>query len=98
MLPAQFYNNPEHRQHFENEVRAAQTLNHPLQHPNILQVYNWGESDGLVYLAVEYVDGCSLAQLMRRGLPIDVPIALAIVRQIGLALEFAHGAESFTGT
>src|SRR5262245_4486018 len=35
-----------------------------LKHPNIVRVHEWGESNGLVYLALEYIDGVSLAAIL----------------------------------
>ena len=67
-----------------------------LSHPNIVQVVDFGESDGEVFMALEYVDGVSLARLLRavaaarRRFP--VPVALFIAHEVLRALDFAHSA------
>ena len=47
---------------FHNEVRMARQVSHP----NVCRVYDIGESDGLLYLSMEYVDGEDLASSLRR--------------------------------
>lgn len=82
---------------FVDEARVCARLGHP----NIVQVFDFGEHDGELYMAMEYVDGTTGARLIRaaaaRGedLPLDVSlhIALSVVR----ALEYAHGARDDEG-
>ena len=72
-----------------------------LSHPNIVQVVDFGESDGEVFMALEYVDGVSLARLLRavaaarRRFP--VPVALFIAHEVLRALDFAHSAHDDQG-
>ena len=61
-----------------------------LKHRNILQVYEWGESKGLVYLALEYVDGESLATILSQKRWVTPNAAVAIARDVALALRYAH--------
>ena len=61
-----------------------------LQHRNILRVYDWGRSDGLLYLALEYVDAESLADVLGRQRTLATDVALGIAREVALALEHAH--------
>ncbi len=69
------------------EARAASALNHP----NIVTVYDVGSSDGVDFIAMEYVAGRTLAQLTaRHGLPIDEVLRHAV--QIADALVAAHAA------
>ena len=57
---------PERRRRFVQEARAASALNHP----NIVTVYDFGEAGSYLFLAMEYVEGTSLAHLLgRSGLP-----------------------------
>lgn len=72
-----------------------------LQHPNIVRVVDFGEHDGDLFMAMEYVDGISCARLLRavaaRGRQVTVPIACYIVRQVLDALAFAHEARDEQG-
>jgi eukaryotic-like serine/threonine-protein kinase len=67
------------------EGRAASALNHP----NICAIYDAGEEDGLHYIAMEYVEGWTLAELVEGG-PLPVPKALDYVAQMAGALAHAH--------
>ncbi len=60
-----------------------------LNHPNIVTAIDFGEVDNRFYLAMEYVDGESLAQMIEREAPIDERRVLAIGHQVILALEHA---------
>ena len=60
-----------------------------LNHPNIGAIYSFEESDGIHALALEYVEGPTLADRIARG-PIPLETALSIARQIAEALEAAH--------
>src|SRR5689334_3494057 len=62
-----------------------------LDHPNVVPVYEAGESDGVAYLAMKYIDGGSLDDLLRRGGSIPLPRSLSILRQIAEALDYAAG-------
>jgi serine/threonine protein kinase len=72
----------------ERFTREAQSLAR-LNHPNIVTVYDFGETNGLFYLLMEFVDGMSLRQLLetRKLAPEE---ALTIVPPICEALEYAH--------
>jgi serine/threonine protein kinase len=71
---------------FEREVRLLPQL----QHPNIVLAYDANEADGLHFLVMEYVDGQSLAQLVRSGGPLPVHLACAMMQQAALALHYGH--------
>jgi predicted Ser/Thr protein kinase len=73
-------------QRFYREARAAARL----AHPNIIGIYDVGEADGAGYIAMEYVDGPSLADILRRKGPLDIGTAIEILSQIGNALDYAH--------
>ena len=73
---------------FYDEVRAASRL----MHPNIVTAFDAGESDGVHYLAMEYVDGQTLTKLVSEKGPLPVSEAAAVVRQAGLGLLHAHRA------
>jgi serine/threonine-protein kinase len=70
---------------FKNEAKAIAQLTHP----NIVQVYAVGMHAGLEFMALEYVEGMNLKDYLVRKGPPDLPIALAIMRQIADALTKA---------
>ncbi|MBY0521885.1 MAG: protein kinase [Gemmataceae bacterium] len=60
-----------------------------LQHPNIVQIYDVGQHDGLPFLALEYVDGGSLLQKVA-GTPLPIEQAAPLVECIAQAMQYAH--------
>lgn len=70
---------------FRHEAAAAGSLNHP----NIVQVYMVGEQDGINYIAQEYVQGKTLKDYLKRKGPMEIKIALHILRQVASALQVA---------
>jgi eukaryotic-like serine/threonine-protein kinase len=73
------------RQLFRREVRAAGRLSHP----NIVTAYDASCADGRHYLAMEYVDGPNLEQLVRARGPLPIGVACEVVRQAALGLQYA---------
>ncbi|MCK6482655.1 MAG: protein kinase [Phycisphaerae bacterium] len=71
---------------FRREAQAAARLNHP----NIVTVYESGVAGGLNYIAMEYIEGQSLAQLLRHKTPLLEPQILEIARSVARALQHAH--------
>jgi serine/threonine-protein kinase len=65
-----------------------------LSHPNIVQVFDFGDDQGELYLAMELVEGTSLGRLLRavsaRGESLPVPITLYLIGQAARALDYAH--------
>ena len=87
VLPAYFQHDRQFLRRFLQEAQAAKAL----QHPNIVQVYDAGEANGLHYIALQYIDGGSVAsELAQRGRPFNLFRAVDIVRQVGSALAYAH--------
>jgi serine/threonine protein kinase len=78
---------PERRRRFVLEAKAASALNHP----NIIHIYDFGESDGVAYLAMEYVDGPTFSKLIEQK-TLNLERALRLAVQIADALIAAHGA------
>jgi serine/threonine protein kinase len=75
------------RERFRREARAGAAIDHP----NILPVYEAGElSNGLLFLALRFVDGPDLASLLRDHGPLGVVDAVTILTQIANALDAAH--------
>src|SRR5712691_8829185 len=72
---------------FEREARTAASI----QHPNVIGVTDFGKSDeGVFFLVMEYVEGESLYQLLRREGTVTVQRALALLRQSSAGVEAAH--------
>jgi len=84
-LPEAHSKDPVFVQRFLKEARAAARLNHP----NIVQIYNFGSVDGTFYLAMEFVDGHSLGHHLRER-RFSENEALDLVRQVCRALAVAH--------
>ena len=61
-------------------------------HPGVVRTYDFGESDGLYYLALEWASGESLADFLHREAPLAPADAVALVRQLADALAAAHAA------
>lgn len=61
-------------------------------HPNIVQTYEYGEADGLYYLALEWAKGQPLASFLTAAGPLSPDLAATIIEQIGQALAAAHRA------
>jgi YVTN family beta-propeller protein len=68
----------------ESELAAA------IDHPNVLPVYDAGETDGVLWIAMRYVDGIDLAALLARDGPLAPEQALGIAGQVAGALDAAH--------
>jgi dienelactone hydrolase len=84
-LPPQLVNAPELRERFLIEAQAAAALNHP----NICVIHEVGESGEHPYIAMEFVEGQTLRDLLRRG-PMKPEEALQIALQIAAGLGEAH--------
>ena len=69
-------------------LREAQSAGR-LSHPNIVTIYDVGEADGLAYIAMEYLSGATLRDLMNKG-PMPLDLALETAIQMAEALAFAH--------
>jgi serine/threonine protein kinase len=71
---------------FQNEARAAGLLTHP----NIVVIYDAGETDGLCYITMELIAGKSLQSMLDSGQKFSLPRLLHIMGQVCSALQFAH--------
>jgi eukaryotic-like serine/threonine-protein kinase len=75
-------------QRFSREARAASRISHP----HALSVTDFGESeDGVVFLVMEYLDGKTLKEVIREAGQMPLPRVVEIIRQVGGALDAAHG-------
>jgi eukaryotic-like serine/threonine-protein kinase len=87
VLPAEVMSDPDRRRRFEQEAKSASALNHP----NIVTIYDIGLADDVHYIAMEYVAGRTLDDLIGpKGLPLNEALALAI--QVADGLGKAHAA------
>ncbi len=86
MLPAHFTLNPERLRRFEQEAMAASSLNHP----NIITIYDIGETEAGRFIAMEFVQGQTLRTLAKE--PIPLPQLTQLGKQIAEALSVAHAA------
>ena len=75
------------RDRFLRESQLAASLDHP----NIVPVYDAGEEDGLLYIAMAAVDGRDLKTVLAEDGPLPLRRALRIIGQVGAALDAAHG-------
>ena len=86
LLHRRFAEDPGFVERFRREAQAAAGL----QHPNVVSVYDRGAFDGTYYIAMEYLPGRSLKQLIREEAPLDPVRAIDITIQILKAARFAH--------
>jgi len=73
---------------FRREAESAAGLSHP----NVVSIYDRGEAEGTYYIAMEYLEGKTLKELLVSRGPTPVRVAIDYTRQILSALEFAHRA------
>jgi len=87
LIAPQLAEDPDFRDRFVRESRAAASIDHP----NVIPIYYTGESDdGALYIAMRYVEGSDLRTLVRAEHRLDPPRAAQIVSQVASALDAAH--------
>src|SRR6516162_3359182 len=84
-LPNEFADDPQRRERFQREARAASALNHP----NICTIYDIGEADGHVFMAMEFLAGMTLKDKIA-GAPLELDSLFDISRQVLDGLDAAH--------
>jgi len=85
-LRTELVGDQEFRQRFIRESQAIASIDHP----NIIPIYEAGELDGSAYIAMRYVQGYDLAELIERRGPLEASEALSILDHVGAALDAAH--------
>jgi serine/threonine-protein kinase len=81
-----YANDEQFVERFRREASSAASLNHP----NIVQIYDRGEAEGTYYIAMEYLEGRSLKEIILKYAPLSPELVVSISVQIVEALRFAH--------
>ncbi len=88
VLPAEYTDDPEYRKRFAREADVAAGLSHP----HIVRIYDRGETDGQLWISMDYVAGTDASHLLseryQRGMPVDEVVA--IISAVASALDYAH--------
>jgi tRNA A-37 threonylcarbamoyl transferase component Bud32 len=87
VLPARLAAEGDFRERFEREARAVAQL----KHPNIVQVYDFGDCGGLYYMAMEYIPGRDLAYRMNQLRKLPLVQVWWVASDLAAALDYAHG-------
>ncbi len=88
VLFAEFAVDPNFVERFRREAQAAANLSHP----NIVNVFDWGKHSGTYFIAMEFVDGRTLADILRSNGHLTSKQAAEIASEVAAALGFAHAA------
>ncbi|MFD2133078.1 Stk1 family PASTA domain-containing Ser/Thr kinase [Pseudogracilibacillus auburnensis] len=86
VLRLEFANDPEFIERFDREAQAATSLSHP----NIVNIYDVGEEDHILYMVMEYIDGFTLKEYIMQNGPLPVEEALEVMKQLTDAIAHAH--------
>ena len=78
--------NPETRERFTREAETCRVLDHP----NLIRVFEMGEADGMLYQAMEMLEGADLGKVMSEGRELTWDARLDIMEQISAGLQYAH--------
>jgi serine/threonine-protein kinase len=85
-LPADLAKEEKFRTRFEREAKTIAAL----RHPNVVQLFDFGESDGSYYMVMEYIAGQELGRLAHEGEGLPLEDVRSIARDIAAALDYAH--------
>ena len=86
VLPSQLAESAEFTKRFQQEARIIAKL----EHPHILPVFDYGESDGITYLVMRYLDAGTLRDRMEKGRPLPLDEIDRLFTQLASALNYAH--------
>ena len=86
VLSSRYAHDEQFVERFRREASSAAGLNHP----NIVQIYDRGEAEGTYYIAMEYLEGRSLKEVIVKYAPLSPELLVSVAVQIVEALRFAH--------
>jgi hypothetical protein len=86
VLPASKASDEDFRARFEREATTVAALHHP----NIIQVFDYGRSNGDIYMVMEYIDGQGLDAYIREHGPLPLDLIRSLLRDVCAALDYAH--------
>jgi eukaryotic-like serine/threonine-protein kinase len=86
VLSSRYAHDEQFVERFRREASSAAGLNHP----NIVQIYDRGEAEGTYYIAMEYLEGRSLKEIIVKYAPLSPELVVSVAVQILEALRFAH--------
>ena len=86
VLFPEFAVDPKFVERFRREAQSAASLSHP----NIVNVYDWGKFEGTYFIAMEFVEGRTLADILKGGRRLNARQASEIASEVAAALGFAH--------
>jgi serine/threonine protein kinase len=90
VIAADFRSSSDYTDRFEREAQSIARL----EHPNIVQIYRFGEANGMYYMAMQYIDGADLSWLIRdyknAGEMMPMGDILRVMQEVGAALDYAH--------
>jgi serine/threonine protein kinase len=85
ILPGDLASDPEYRERFFREARLAARL----EHPNVVQVHDVGEEEGVHYISMQYIEGKSLDLILKEKKKLSASEALSITKRVAVALSAA---------
>ncbi len=86
LLRDEYADDPDFTRRFQKEAQAVARLSHQ----NIVNIYDFGQSDGVAYLVMEYVEGCTLKELIAKNGPLPVSLAIDYSIQLCYGMVQAH--------
>ena len=86
VLSSYFKDDPDFNKRFAREAKMMAQL----KHPNIIDIYDYGEQDGLPYIVMEYLTGETLSQFLKAHTRLSLEESLPLLRDLASALDYAH--------
>jgi tRNA A-37 threonylcarbamoyl transferase component Bud32 len=86
LLSPQVSEDEDFRERFQRESKVAAAL----EHPNIIPIYEAGEENGVLYIAMRYVEGADLKSRLKQGGPLEEHQVVVLISQVAAALDAAH--------